>query len=246
MSTIDMQKFFILFEARSGSSHLVSLLNSSPQVTCYAEVYTGQSERVANRLTAAFLAGEPLHTINKWALDSHGSVDVEKKPECMGFKTKIYDVPHAKHKLRRLEAAGVAMILLTRTNLLKQAISRAASLELYSRNGVYNASSQESTVGRLTVDPAEIIDIASQYEESQNLIQQRFEAWSGPKLSLTYEDMLADQTSVIDQIRDLFGLEPFEHRSGVAKNVDDSLETAIENYSELSAALNGHSYSRFL
>lgn len=241
-----MQKFFILFEARSGSSHLVSLLNSSPQITCYAEMYTGQSDRTANRLTRAFLAGEPLHTINEWSLDRHGSVDLGKRPACTGFKTKIYDIPHAKHKLRRLEAAGVTLILLTRQNVLKQAVSREASLQLYQRSGAYNANSSDEAVRQLTVDPAEVIAFAEVYDANQRALHAHYDAWKNPKASFTYEELLADQSKVISQICNLLDLAEFEPRSGVSKNLDDSLRSAIANYDDLAAALDGHPYSRFL
>ncbi|MEO5324106.1 hypothetical protein PV773_12365 [Mesorhizobium sp. CC13] len=241
-----MKKFFILFEARSGSSHLVSLLNSSPQVTCYSEIYTAQSAEVADQLTKAFVEGRPLHTINRWALDDHRSIDVEKAPHVMGFKTKIYDIPEPDRTLRQLHNAGATMILLTRTNVLKQAVSRAAGLALYQRSRLYNANSSDETVRSVTVDPDDVIAFAEVYNANQVALKVRYEDWTRPKLAITYEQLLADEIAVVGCVRSLLGLAPFESRSQVSKNLDDSLQSAVANYDELAAALKGHPYSRFL
>lgn len=99
---------------------------------------------------------------------------------------------------------------------------------------------------KVAVDPAEVIAFAEVYDANQQELVGLFDAWSKPKLSITYEELLADEGGVIASICNLLGLNPFEFSSGVSKNLDDSLQSAVSNYDEFATALEGHPYRRFL
>ncbi|CDX46157.1 hypothetical protein MPLDJ20_80226 [Mesorhizobium plurifarium] len=239
------EKFFILFEARSGSSHLVSMLNSSPDVTCYSEIFVSQPVDVCERLLDALENGKSLHEINPWVLDDHGSIELGKPASCIGFKTKPYDLP-GDFILNRLERSGFKLILLTRRNLIKQAVSRATGLKLWDKVGLYNAIPDGPTVSSVVVDPTEIIEIAEICDEINEQLHSTFNSWKNEKLHIEYEDLLYRETSVMESLSGFLSIPNFKPLSRTRKNTLDDLSIAVKNYDELAKALENHRFKAFL
>lgn len=238
-------KFFILFEARSGSSHLVSVLNSSSDIICYSEIFTLQTIDTCERLLDALENGMPLHEINPWALDDHGSIETGKAASCIGFKTKPYDLP-GDFVLSRLQRLGFKLILLTRRNLIKQAVSRATGLKLWDKIGLYNASLNGPTISSAIVDPAEIIEIAEICSEVKEQLFSIFNSWENNKLHVEYEDLLFREELVVERISNFLSVPKFKPSSRTQKNTADDLSAAVKNYDELVKALENHRFKIFL
>lgn len=56
---------------------------------------------------------------------------------------------------------------------------------------------------------------------------------------ITYESLVADESGVFSDLQDCLGLEPFELKSKIYKNIKDDLREAIWNFDEVAARLAG-------
>ncbi|TGQ79501.1 hypothetical protein EN851_19515 [Mesorhizobium sp. M8A.F.Ca.ET.208.01.1.1] len=238
-------RFFILFEARSGSSHLVSLLNSSPNVICYSEIFAGQSLDVCDQLLHALEAEAPLHNLNPWVLDDYGSVDPEKEAMCVGFKAKPYDLPSSR-TLDKLEEMGFKLILLTRRNIIKQAVSRSTGLKLWNKIGLYNAPVGGDTISSITIDPLEIIEIAEICDEVRTNLLSTLDRWKNQTLQIEYEDLLYREDFVLKNLARFLSIPEFQSFSKTTKNTLDDLSMALDNYDELVKVLKNHKFEMYL
>lgn len=85
----------ILFCGRSGSSHIVSSLNSHPHVVTYGEMFHGKPVDRQDSLMEALLAGVPMETLDHEALPEryrHDHTGVNERIDAVGLKTKPGDV----------------------------------------------------------------------------------------------------------------------------------------------------------
>ena len=232
------RQFVILFEARSGSSHLVSVLNSSDRILCYAEIFAGQDLPTSQLILDRFLANEAVEEINPYARDPlFGITGDRNKVSWVGFKTKIHDLHDVPGTLRKLEKAGVALILLTRQNVVKQSLSRITGNLLYARTGSFNASSPDQKVERVTVDPFELVSFAHLYDANRKLLWYLYKGWAGKKTHIRYEDLLSDPARIIAEIAKFLEIPSFTPSSAFVKNTSKNTSDAIENYEEVKKAL---------
>ena len=119
-------RFFISFSERSGSTHLVSLLNSHPQIECKFEVFSFIKNDITNKFERKIKTeNEALSILNK--LHSLGRRKSTNKNIALGFKFK-YPNQYLKypeiHSKLLSESNDTKLIFLIRQNKLKQAISK--------------------------------------------------------------------------------------------------------------------------
>jgi hypothetical protein len=126
--------FFIFFPERSGSSHLVNLLNSHPQINCFGEEFhlrdlPGTQERIPKHNSAASVVNSLRKIYQNEYTKANGFKfkypgQPERYPEVMNFLTEHSD--------------QVRIIILYRENRLKAAISKQNHTRLYERTYLHN------------------------------------------------------------------------------------------------------------
>lgn len=164
----------------------------------------------------------------------------------VGFKTKPYDIPKPTQTLKRLDAANVALILLTRENVLKQSLSRITGGILHARTGGFNAHAPDQTVRTAYVEPLDLVAFANIYMANQETMRFIYQHWSNPKLHIRYEDLLERGAETAARLSDLLEIDLPAPRSVFVKNTADELSEAIENYSDIEMAIRGTHLERYL
>ncbi|HUP91365.1 MAG TPA: hypothetical protein VM074_03890 [Solimonas sp.] len=221
-------RFVIFGRGRSGSTALVSLLNSLPQVRCEGEILhhpvpfprAHVLARCANSGSAAY--------------------------GCKILSYQVLRVQRIRQRddfVRRLHRDGFSILYLKRENLIYHALSniRARAYGFHVRSG------ERPHGQKIRLDPGELLHWIDGSEQLD-----RFEAQAlrdVPHLALTYERDLADearQQAAVRRICAHTGIAYEPARCEWRKVSPRTLRESIENYDELAAALQGTPYVRFL
>ncbi len=252
--------FVIWFEGRSGSSLLVSLLDSHPDIRCRAEDFSGirldedqepvpvrghqtpvvlfNGLRFQRRL--AGLGQVTLGPTNEQTL-GHLQELFAQPGAAAGFKFK-YPRQHGlfpEIANRLLEQRDrIRLICLRRRNVLKRAISKQNLARVRQQSGKCNLDSLRSTE-RLIVDTRQVLDFCARVEQRQA----GFDAWArqfSQACDVEYEDLLNRRTVVLQQISKFLDVDPAQIlESDLVKSTGDRLSEAVGNYDQLVAALEG-------
>ena len=222
------KRFVIFGKGRSGSTLLVSLINSLEQVHCDNEIL---HDRV------------PFPRLYVDARASYSQSLV------YGFKLLSYQLkcvqpiknPH--EFLLNLYQSGYQIIYLKRHNLLRHALSN-----IYARQKKFHYRlGQVEKEPKIRVSSEEVLqwmtnsERLSEYES--NLLQEI------PYLSLTYEDDLLDRLShqtTIDKICALLNIPSAPVKTNLAKSTPSQLSDLVTNYDELVEVVKASKYSHFL
>jgi len=220
--------FFILFHGRSGSTHLVSMLDCHPDISCEHEVF---------HLSADI--PEPAHVL----------ADLYKRPfVASGFKYKYpYQVevhPGAwSYLLERRDT--IRVIGLTRKNLLKIAISRQNLIKMARAYGKHNITKGDEKADKLEVDTSILIEYMEHVAVNIKGITEVLD-WFDNTITIHYEDILYSERQTTKQILDFLEVDDLDLQSGFKKFTPDGLRDAIANYEDVEKVLKGTKFERFL
>lgn len=223
-------RFVILSGGRSGSTLLVELLDSHPEIRCEDEllhyplfaplVYVDRRSSMARKPVYGFKL-----------LDYQLRQVQTRIPEPLGF-------------VRQLVEAGYRVLYLERRNPLRMALSNI----LARQRGQYHVRSASALrPGTLTV-PLEDVDrwlraIEVQRETQAHLLQ------GVPYLHLVYEtDLLPGdaQQATVDRVSRYLGVEPRAVRARLQRITPARIRDFVENHDALAGHLRGTPYERFL
>jgi len=224
-------RFVIFGRGRSGSTTLVSLLDSLPGVQCDDEV---------------------LHRPVLFPLAHVRARCASSRSQAYGCKILSYQVRTVHRAQRRqafvgdLSRDGFRILYLTRNNVVQQAISNIRARKL----GFHQATGTEAAVQRVTVDRDDLM-----YWIGQSSALARFEraALDGvPHLALTYEDDLVLDSlhrATLLRVCDFLelprpaGATP---RSQYRKNSPRTLRGSVANYDQLVGFLQDTPFAGYL
>ena len=225
------KRFIILAEGRSGSTLLVSLLNSSSQIYCDGEIL--------NRSPVLL----PRLFIDMQASCCQTSV--------YGFKLldyqleKVQNVKNPEQFLLKLYESGYKFIYLTRCNRIYHALSQINALQ---KNKFHHRLGDgELEYRQIKVDIHKLIDTMDVTEATTKRFKSFFT--QVPHLSLTYENNLQEGTShqtTADQVFSFLGIPSTAVTVNLVKLMPSSLPDMIENYEELVKAVKVTKYAHFL
>ena len=253
-----MQPFLVWFQHRSGSTHLVSLLNSHTEIKCKGEVFgcfpVGEAKdladfpecrvlgeklfrRLVNRFPGRLENPTDANTVSE--LKNYFSEKSEFADKMRGFKFKFPSqaklFPEITSHLQSL-SSELRIITLTRKNFVRRAIS------------VMNLESVQSQTDRANVEfdlrmepkvynVQEVIRLVRYYQE----IDSEFVHWArqfNHRLTVEYEDLVNDQESVCNRIQKFLQvneLQPLQSRT--KKITPPDLQDHVKNLDELQDAL---------
>lgn len=228
--------FAIIFEGRTGSSYVVSVLNRYPSLLCYPEILADQSGPGQKKILNALVKGFPVETLNAQAANAqyyHNNLDQKRNLEAVGFKVKLNQVIHLEHFCGFLERHAFKLIYLTRKNLVKSAVSELNAERLRKQYRRSNAQIQAHVQGSLYVAPR---ILERELRRREKLTQAHclfYKACQTVKYTFYYEDLLADQAPFFHTLFAVLEVSPRPHRGNFLKNTPDDLSDAIENYTEI-------------
>lgn len=219
-----MTAFVVLFEGRTGSTHLQRLLASHPDVRMQGEILIApqdpfDQDEVARR------AFKP-----------------DGKYRAVGFKTKVRDLLDPTAFADTLYEFDVRVIHMERRNLVKLALSSINGARLNEAHGRFYQTPKDEPLEPIHVEPERLVRAIRQREGFQAAIRPYVDGLKLRKLHVDYEDLLADQGKVTDQVLGFLDLDVFPLTSAVQKTTPDNLRSAVLNYDELRAHFAGTEY----
>lgn len=223
------RRFVIFGRGRCGSTLLVSLLDSHPDIQCDGEILH-------------FRKLSPLFHVKCFAAAA-------KRP-VYGFKLLTYQlrqvqpIPDPRAFLHELHGQGFRFIHLYRDNLLRHALSN-----IYARQATFHRRREDKPAKykKLNVVTEEVIKWIRASEQTA-----RFE-WEMlqdlPHIDVNYETDLAQAEShgaTVAKVCRFLDLPPAEPRTDLVKVTPRAIGDFVANYEELREALEATPYARFL
>jgi LPS sulfotransferase NodH len=213
--------FVILCLGRTGSEHLVSLLNSHPQVRCFGELF-GPGPVPWRRYFVNSATDDPVRYL-AGLFDGSGD-------RAVGFKL-THDCMLAHPRAREvLDAFDLAVIRLRRRNHLAQYVSA----QLASATGVWHSRREPVQAARIRLDPQACIRTLAALERQDAGLDALADGHR--RLDLDYEE-LADGEGVEETLERFLGVAPHPLTSRHRRLRSGQLEDVVENWPEIERAL---------
>lgn len=225
-----MQREFILFsEMRSGSYHLVSLLDSAPDIVCYGEIYKQKTVEMAEEARA----GLGLGARDTGRRDALGlalpSRLARLHPEAaaVGFKLLPGHVQADRPFLAEmLKDPGMSLVVLRRP-----ALAIAVSLAQAQRTGAYTRdAAQPLEAPQVTMDAAHLADCLGMVGRFRSLVRGAVEVPGKPVFQIGYSQL--GWPKVLGRLLDFLGssASPLSLTSTRHRQSDAPLHRRVANW----------------
>lgn len=244
--------YLIACPPRCGSTMLVTLLRSHPQILSYGEVF---GNRVINGLTGHYetlvakdpsaidrlleiRTQAPVHFLYKYVLDARGR-------DVVGFKFK-YDEMLLEEYADLVEAVrrdtDIKVIFLWRENLLARHLSHAVVGKV---TGVtmLKTTDQDLHIPPIHIDVGGLLADIERQRQRRARFERLFSAHRS--LNLSYEALLSNPAMEHKRLTEFLGLSEHPLSAGTKKNIRLPLREAIANFDEIRAVLRGTDLESF-
>lgn len=237
-------KFFIWCMGRSGSSYLVSLLRSHPEVRCMGERFSLPD----GHRRPCF----PNEASTKAELDA---LYASKRQGAAGFKFKYpgqHEVYPDVWRYLCERRSQMRVICLGRRNILKQAISNQNLNQITKRFGSANISASTMAgpshdfLNPIALDVVKLLPRLRTLSKLRERLRELIGAF--PSIHwLSYEQLCAEPERACREVLEFLEVDPtVPLTSPLKKATSDDLRSAIKNYDETCRALESTPYYRFL
>jgi len=243
--------YMICCPARSGSTLLVHLLRSHPEVLSHGEVMgqkiTGLSGPLGTRFgkdadmlntLEAIRQARPQTYLYSYILHTHGK-------KAVGFKLKYEELgsPEYAQILDFIKAdTDLKIIFLDRENLFERYVSHYVVVNV---TGVtlIQSGQPNPAVRPITLDPA---DIERNFKEELDKRQRFRELFSSHRsIETTYDKLVADTVPEMNRIYRFLDLTEHVAVAKTKKILDTNLASFIENYAEILEHFSGTQYAQY-
>ena len=261
--------FVIWFRERSGSSYMCSLLHSHPEILCRREDFDlirmedvpndsdedltdndvfRFNDRFYHRQFKGF-KNEVVDNPTPQQTVAHMRRIMSQPRKACGFKFKfdiqVASYPEIVDELHWL-SRQVRIVLMTRENFLKQAVSRQNMERIQLTQNKANLGK-----GKRSLPPIELdVPRAMHYAERFMMGNERFlnsVANFAHVRKVVYENLLSDPHHEVREVLKFLGVDPDrELGATIRKATPDRLSEAVKNFDELSAAVAGTALEAFL
>jgi LPS sulfotransferase NodH len=236
-----MKNTIILFEGRTGSTHLATLLQQSPKISFLGE-------------EPALLKPEGWNAQQDWICQlfddplNFNDPRIKASSQVIGFRIKLRDVVDLQQFKSLLEKYDVSIIYMRRLNLVKQAISSIRAIDLSKSKGYYNLDYHKHQEGLAAYPiPLKRFEQTLKWIEDVDLKLQEFiKTLNQPICEVSYEDLLSDRDAVLNQVIQFLDVPPFTPKEVIAKHTSDDLSQVISNFDALVSHYQGTAYAEML
>ena len=236
-SKLPEKRFVIFAQGRTGSTVLVDLMNSHPDVFTFGEI----------------MDYDVIRNLRNPRRYAEGICSLSKSP-ATGFKVKIYQFENAQRQepkkvLVDFHENGWKLIYLKRSNIFRHAISDIRSEmtgEFHNVKGTA-VGGKQPTRRKLRIDPGHLIHAMRFREDCIAREQRALE--SLPHFVVEYEkDLLGPdaQHQTMNRVFEFLDLPPHQAETKFRKVTSHQISDDIENVDELEAELKRHDYGKFL
>lgn len=249
-SLLTHTKFAVLTTNRSGSTWLMSTLNSDPRVTAQGELFLPRSRSPEKRWDSDFACPRFI----EWRVDSFrprpfsvfAYLDSLYRPSgASGFKLMYAQMLQFPELLVYFVRHRVRIVHLVRRNHLDVLLSYAVKARL----GRAHLLEGQNAPPDMTVelDPAHLLEQLAWLQRKQNIARWVLSMSRLPYMEVAYEDLLRDPAH-FSPIWQFLSLEPQSHapESSLVKIRRGSHREVIRNYNEVRRVLSGSRFARLI
>jgi len=224
--------FVVLFLERDGSTYMIGMLNSHPEI-----------ETVYERFAVMRQKGQNAQEQLTWAREFFTPPFIGRTA-AMGFKTKLVDVLDPDGFARLLHEKQCRIIHMRRRNRVKAVVSKINARRLYEATGNWNLYDKSDRRSPMTVAPERFAMLLQEREELDEALNAYVERLNLPKTVVCYEDLLQDRDRVLGEVFAFLDVRPFPVEETTMKHTKDDLREALENFDELRARYQGTEYEQ--
>jgi LPS sulfotransferase NodH len=235
-------KYFILLtNGRSGSTCLLDLFDSHPQIATNPHTFFNYTNLPTN------------FSQKKYTYSRKNILGFKFKAQPDDLIKDEHNIYKARQELQQLVDQEVSIIYLQRKNILKRALSKlVAQNELKKLNYNFNFTKEEHKCleihsFKIDIDLQELQEIIKECEEQEQFNQQVIN--QVPCLKLIYEEDLlreSNHQNTLDKICDFLNLEYSPAKTKYAKIAPDKMQNYISNYDELQQEFQHTHYQQYL
>jgi LPS sulfotransferase NodH len=247
-------RFVLLSTQRTGSTWLVSLLDSHPQIRMYGELFHkasaplpyGQQDfprfsKFRDDVRTGWQRRRPFVTA-RYLSELFGVAGAE----AVGFKLMYNQVARLPEVVALLRHHRARVLHLIRENLLDVVISREALL----RRGIAHVSQQLPAIEtQVTLDPITLQRTLARLELQVAVFRQIARAVDRSSYELSYELLLRDPSKHLAQVAAFLGV-PQDGASALSSSLVRASQVPraarIQNYSAVEQTLRGTKFARYL
>jgi hypothetical protein len=222
-------KFLIFTIGRSGSSLLVDLLNSHPEIHCDNELL--ERKLIFPKRYIKYRETVAMRDVYGFKLNTY-HFDVQKIKSPISFVSELH-------------ATGYKIISLKRRNLLRQSISHLYALHRYKFHQRKSRGEQKHM--RMQIDIEKLgrdLNFFSDHNEIEDNILTYF-----PYYRIYYEDDLQDEKchqSTVDRITDYLEISKFNVCTDYTKTTPTNLSSIIDNLDDVFDFVRKTEYAKYL
>lgn len=225
-----MIKFVIFADARTGGTHVMSKLNSHPQIHAVSEPFAHKN---------IIRHDEQIEWMRSY-------FENEMHFSAKGYRTKIEHQDNIENFVQCINQMGIKCFILQRRNIVKKAISRINAITLFKRTNDYNLKNKLLHQDQYEIKPRRLLIEIETCEKQKKEMDDLAKVISDVKV-LHYEDILIDEIKFFNGIIvDSLELEEHELKTSVYKNTSDDLRKSIVNFDQLDNRLKDSVYSKDL
>ncbi|MES0489113.1 MAG: sulfotransferase [Leptospirales bacterium] len=245
----DSRFFFILGIQRSGTTMLMDLLGSHPDVLTIGEILKHNGKIKYPEFSFKMFLEESIlkhkirdihennsENLNEKNLDSYFNelrFRIDKK--LIGIKLMVSQLNHTPDLWRIIFKHCNTGILVKRKNIIQILVSRMTAKK---REAYTHAKKPE--VVTVTIDPAIIVKQLDQIKLEQEQSEKIFSQFEGSKQTFVYETFKNIPSDFQRQLHKLLDLSKYNLTTDLVKSNPEFLNEIVENYKELKLALRDH------
>lgn len=233
-ATAPRTDFVILCLGRTGSTHLASLLDSHPDITCLGELFSGASNRDPDRRAgprSRLYVDHPQRT----PTEHHRQVTAGVSTPVVGFKLAWNNLRAHPEALDVLGDSNLRVIRLVRENRLAKHVSVELSKATERSREPYGRT-------RVRLSPQVCMRRLEDFELQDRLLDEL--ARDRPSIRVTYEALMADPS--LDDVQRFLGVALAPLASTSVKRRVGHLRDHVSNWGQLERALTGTRYEHYL
>ncbi len=245
-------RFIVLSTQRSGSTWVVDMLNSHPQVTCYGALFLpeGQGKQPVGAQMPYFYdlmrqegRSRILHPVLGWRFVSSVFRNT-RGGTAVGFKLMYSQFKYVPWLLLYLTLRRVRVVHLVRSNKLDHVISTASAR---ARGQFHQWDGEQVENPPVRLEPERVVDQIRWEETKVRRARRILALLRAPRLEITYEELVQDP-SRYDDVLTFIGAPTSEGQltTSLRKWNRRGYEASVENLDELRAALRGTPYAALL
>lgn len=216
-----VEKFVVMFEGRTGSSHLISMLDNHPRVRALGEA-------LVSRKTQGSEA--QLH----WTRETLTPPLIGRN-RAIGFKTKLHDILDPPAFSALLQERQAKVIHMYRANTIKAVVSHIRSYLLKQQIGTYNTTTEKTRLPPGEIGIEWFDNELRIREERDQALEAFLERLGLPLLHVSYEELFSSEDQTVGRVFDFIGVPYMKTPSKFVKNTSDNLRQVLLNFDELKA-----------